>query len=314
MLVSKFPNIIWLKRQIQHQFQNKKGPNGVHLPFAGWPTVLLNTTTKNTAREDIEGPLSIFMNLQGQSIVGVDKQQILIKQNAYVVTNNKERYDLITPSKESTEVFNIHFGTQFLADASYWITQTQQQLLENPFNQTSTLPYFQLKSTWRDDHFNRLAYQLRVLYKTPNTNSETKEIALLALFEHIIRTQQHQQNTIQTLKSTKKSTKEELAKRLYLAVDYIYAFYNQPINLEELAQISCLSKYHFLRSFKQCFGFAPYQFIQQIRFKRAVYLLKNSTDSLQEIAYKIGLENASSLSRMIFRISGIYPSMYRKKG
>jgi hypothetical protein len=64
MLLSKFPNIHWLKRQIQHQFQLEKGLRGVDLPFEGWPTVLLHTTIQKTAQEDIEGPLSIFMNLR----------------------------------------------------------------------------------------------------------------------------------------------------------------------------------------------------------------------------------------------------------
>jgi AraC family transcriptional regulator len=312
MLISKFPNINWLKRQIQQQFQNKEGPNGVHLPFEGWPTVLLNTTTTETVREDIEGPLSIFMNLKGQSIIGVEKQQVLINENAYVLTNNKAHYDLIINNSAPTEVFNIHFGTQFLKEASSWFYQSQQNLLDNPFESNPPLPTFQLKATWRSSTFNQLATQLQQLYQDKTTSPEAKEIALLALFEQVLLNQRGQDRLIQSLKSSKKSTKEELIKRLYLAVDYIYAFYNQPIKLEELAQISCLSKYHFLRSFKQVFGLAPYQFIQQIRFKQAIHLLENSPATLQEIAYAIGLENASSLSRFFFRTSGAYPSTYRK--
>lgn len=312
MLISKFPNINWLKRQIQHQFQNKRGPNGVHLPFAGWPTVLLNTTTKKTLREDIEGPLSIFMNLRGQSIIGVEKHQVLINENAYVLTNNKAHYDLIIQNSSPTEVFNIHFGTQFLKEASTWFYGTQDSLLDNPFENNTPLPNFPLKATWRNSTFNQLSYQLQQLYQNKTASSEAKEIALLAIFEHIVLNQQEQDSLEKPLKFSKKSTKKELIKRLYLAVDYIYAFYNQPIKLEELAQISCLSKYHFLRSFKQAFGLAPYQFIQQIRFKKALYLLENSQATLQEIADVIGLENASSLSRMFFRASGAYPSAYRK--
>lgn len=312
MLLSKFPNIHWLKRQIQHQFQPKKGLRGVDLPFEGWPTVLLNTTTQKTAREDIEGPLSIFMNLRGQSIIGVKKQQVLINQNAYVLTNNRAHYDLIIQNNFPTEVFNIHFGTQFLKEASYWFSQTQQNLLDNPFESNTLLPSFPLKATWRNATFNHLASQLQQLYQQKASPPELKEIALLALFEHILLNEQEQIRLTQSIKSTKKSTKEELVKRLYLAVDYIYAFYNQPIKLDELAQISCLSKYHFLRSFKQVFGLAPYQFIQQIRFKQAIHLLENSRATLQEIADVIGLENASSLSRMFFRTSGAYPSAYRK--
>lgn len=312
MLISRFPNINWLKRQIQDQFQNKRGSNNTSLPFEGWPTVLLNTTTQKTVREDIEGPLSIFMNLQGQSIIGVEKHQVLINENAYVLTNNKAHYDLIIQNDFPTEVFNIHFGTQFLKEASYWFYQSQQNLLDNPFESNTSLPCFSLKATWRNSTFNQLTYQLQQLYQNKTTSSDAKEMALLALFEHILLNEQAQTRLTQRLKSTKKSTQEELIKRLYRAVDYIYAFYNQPIKLEELAQISCLSKYHFLRSFKQFFGLSPLQFIKQIRFKQAIFLLENSSATLQEIADIIGLENASSLSRMFFRANGVYPSAYRK--
>ena len=312
MLISQFPNINWLKRQIKHQFQNQKGPNGVHLPTAGWPTVLLHTTASKTIREDIEGPLSIFMNVQGQSIIGVEKHQVLIKDNAYVLTNNKAHYDLILPNRNATEVFNIHFGTQFLKDASSWLYHTSGRLLDDPFDSNTPLPSFQLKATWRSSTFNRLVTQLQKLYLIDTTPTEAKEVALLALFEYIVLNQQQQDKSIQFLKNTKKSTKVELLRRLYLAVDYIYAYYNAPIQLEELAQISCLSKYHFLRSFKQAFGVAPHQFIQQIRFQKALYLLQNSSANLQEIAFAIGLENASSLSRMVYKISGSYPSTHRK--
>jgi AraC family transcriptional regulator len=312
MLISRFPDINWLKRQIQDQFKNKKGYNGVHLPFEGWPTVLLNTTAKKTVREDIEGPLSIFMNLQGQSIIGVENHQVLINENAYVLTNNKAHYDLIIQNNFPTEVFNVHFGTQFLKEASYWFYQSQENLLDNPFENSSSLPTFSLKATWRNSTFNQLSSQLQQVYQNKISSSEAKEIALLALFEHILLNEQAQNRLTQRLKSTKKSTQEELVKRLYRAVDYIYAFYNHPIKLEELAQISCLSKYHFLRSFKQVFGLSPLQFIKQIRFKQAIFLLENSSASLQEIADTIGLENASSLSRMFFRSNGVYPSAYRK--
>lgn len=312
MLISRFPNINWLKRQIKTQFQDKKGPNNLHLPFEGWPTVLLNTTTTKAIREDIEGPLSIFMNVKGQSIIGVEKQQVLINENAYVLTNDKAHYDLIIQNDFPTEVFNIHFGTQFLKKASYWFYQSQENLLDNPFECNASLPSFSLKATWRSATFNQLVAQLEQIYQNKASSSEAKDIALLALFEHILLKQQAQNRLIQGLASTKKSTKEELAKRLHLAVDYIYAFYNQPINLDTLAQISCLSKYHFLRSFKQVFGLAPHQFIKQLRFKQAVFLLENSSATLQEIADAIGLENASSLSRMFFRANGIYPSAYRK--
>lgn len=313
MLLTEFPNIHWLKRQIRHQFQTPEGVNGMHLPFAGWPTVLLNSTTSKAFREDIEGPFSIFMNLKGLSSIRANRKQVDISNNAYVVTNDKEHYDLIINQEVPTETFNIHFGTQFMREASYWFQHNTAFLLEHPQAPfSSTIPSIELKATWRSTSFNFLVQQLQLLYQNPKHSTEVRETILLAIFEQVLLTQQKSIRQHQQLSSIKKSTKIELIKRLQLAVDYIYAYYHTNIQLEDLAQLSCLSKYHFLRSFKQVFGLAPYQFIKKIRLQQAIHLLQNSSASIQEIASTIGIENASSLSRMLFQLTGKYPSKYRK--
>jgi len=58
----------------------------------------------------------------------------------------------------------------------------------------------------------------------------------------------------QQLPSLKSSTRKEIMRRLMVATDYIYTFYDRKLSLEELAQACCLSKFHFLRLFKIAFG------------------------------------------------------------
>jgi AraC family transcriptional regulator len=115
----------------------------------------------------------------------------------------------------------------------------------------------------------------------------------------------------QHLKSTKESTKEEIERRLFLATDYIYSSFGQSISLEQLAQVSCLSKFHFLRLFKEYFRETPHQFITRIRLEKSIDYLRKSESSVIEITQKVGIENASSFSCLLYNHFGVYPSQYR---
>ena len=93
-----------------------------------------------------------------------------------------------------------------------------------------------------------------------------------------------------------------------MARDYIHVFYQQPISLQELAGVSCLSRFHFLRLFKEAFYVSPYQYIKKIRIQHAIYLIGEKKHTLDDIAVMVGLKNGSSLSRMIYQSQGVYPT------
>src|SRR5690606_8438006 len=72
------------------------------------------------------------------------------------------------------------------------------------------------------------------------------------------------------------STKAEILKRLSVARDYMISNYKNRIQLEEIAQMACLSVNHLLRTFKQAYQQSPHQFLTKVRLQQAKYLLKNT--------------------------------------
>jgi AraC family transcriptional regulator len=137
------------------------------------------------------------------------------------------------------------------------------------------------------------------------------EECLFKLLVHLFQQDMNVRNKMQQLPVMKSSTRHELLQRLLLATDYIFSFYDQSLSLEELAQVSCLSKFHFLRLFKLVFNKTPHQFINEVRIDRAKTLLRATALEVNEIALQTGFENASSFSRMFFQKTRIYPTQYR---
>ncbi len=81
--------------------------------------------------------------------------------------------------------------------------------------------------------------------------------------------------------------------------DYIRAHLDEKITLDVLSKRAALSKYHFLRRYKQLTGLAPMQDVRRIRLEVARDMLLTSGMPLKAIAARVGLANEYHLSRLL---------------
>src|SRR5690349_21527217 len=113
MILREFPNLTWLKQQAEARFSNRTAWDGRPLPQSGWPNVILNVETKQTYRNNIRGPLSLFTNIQGESTVETGSKRVKIKENFFYLSNQAQHYTLDINEAKPTQTFNIHFGEYF---------------------------------------------------------------------------------------------------------------------------------------------------------------------------------------------------------
>ncbi|WP_460219103.1 AraC family transcriptional regulator [Psychroserpens sp. MEBiC05023] len=99
--------------------------------------------------------------------------------------------------------------------------------------------------------------------------------------------------------------------RLNIIVDYINTNIDRKINLNTLAKISHVSPFHFHRISRALLGEPIGMYISRIRMETAAKLLCFSKSSIEDIAYKVGFESPSSLSKKFKSHFGISPSAYR---
>lgn len=115
------------------------------------------------------------------------------------------------------------------------------------------------------------------------------------------------------LTSAKLSTKRELYRRLCQARMYMHTHLDEALDLDTLAQVACLSKYHFIRLFKEAFGQTPRQYLIARRLERARTLLIHTPKTFHEICHEVGLKDSSSFGRLFKRSFGATPHLYRQQ-
>ncbi|MEJ2444769.1 MAG: AraC family transcriptional regulator [Exilibacterium sp.] len=123
---------------------------------------------------------------------------------------------------------------------------------------------------------------------------------------------------VETLKSFDKRLKNsnELTPKLNKqALERVLAFIeeniDQDIGLEEMGEIVCLSKYHFLRCFKHTIGLTPYAYLTQRRIEKAKRLLIGTKSSIINVAISCGFSSSSHFSSAFKRSMGITPKVFR---
>ena len=81
---------------------------------------------------------------------------------------------------------------------------------------------------------------------------------------------------------------------------------------EELAELCGLSKYYFIKVFKEATGCTPQQYYNSVIVNKACYLFENSDYNVAEISNICGIEDGLYFSRMFKKQTGLSPRNYRK--
>ncbi len=100
--------------------------------------------------------------------------------------------------------------------------------------------------------------------------------------------------------------------QLRTVLEYIQAHLDENLSLELIAQVAGMSRYHFIRRFKQTMHESPYQYLIGQRIEQAKQLLLVSQLSISDIAIACGFANQSHLTKHFKQRVGITPHLFRK--
>ena len=100
-------------------------------------------------------------------------------------------------------------------------------------------------------------------------------------------------------------------RRLRRVLDYVEQHLTDNIAVADLANVACLSIFHFTRAFSAATGMPPHRYVSQRRLDRAKELIVAGNASIAETAFMFRFSSQSSFTRAFRRATGMTPAMYR---
>jgi AraC family L-rhamnose operon transcriptional activator RhaR/AraC family L-rhamnose operon regulatory protein RhaS len=96
------------------------------------------------------------------------------------------------------------------------------------------------------------------------------------------------------------------------AITHLESCTQNTVNLEELAAIAGMSKRSLVRAFHDATGVPPITYLIQLRINRAAAMLRSCTDSVTDIAFRVGFNDSNYFTRQFSRQMGLSPRRYRQ--
>ena len=106
--------------------------------------------------------------------------------------------------------------------------------------------------------------------------------------------------------------KQYLYRRVVKAKLFIDDNYSSAIDLENIADEACFSKFHFFRLFKTVYALTPHQYLTAVRINHAKRLLSDGA-TVARACYSVGFDSLSSFTGLFRRRVGVTPAVFQHR-
>jgi AraC family transcriptional regulator len=257
-----------------------------------------------------EGWLSIKSFRGGVAHYETVGSRFAVDDRSYLLLNHGEAYRIEIEADVPVESCCVFFAPDLARDVLHTCTHADRDLLGDPIPTKPDLPRFWSHTYPHDDLVSPMLWWLRdARIEKPDLLTEQLHL----LLRRLLLTQADMRRVSDGLPAARAATRIEIYRRLLRAREHIAASLDQPLTLDQLAAVAAMSPNHLLRSFKQCWGQTPHQYVIDVRLDRACHLLRTTNRSITEICFAIGFESLGSFSALFHRRVGVSPQEYRRQ-
>lgn len=111
----------------------------------------------------------------------------------------------------------------------------------------------------------------------------------------------------------RESTYQDLVRVFRSVLAYIQQNLDEPLDVEQLADVAGFSPFHFQRSFQRVVGEPAIVHVRRLRMERAAYQLANTQTSISAIADSAGFGSLAAFSRAFAEAFSVSPRHYRSQ-
>jgi AraC-like DNA-binding protein len=241
----------------------------------------------------------------------VGKTEYQVKAGNFLLACKQPHVKAYFDSKETVKSICIDICPATVAEAFTIMSAKEDHQFDNYLSKHFVFPeFFESVCPARTAGFNTKLEGLVRMIHNGDTQMINKEW-FLDLVEKIIYHEYGNYLALNGIHSVKLETRKELLRRLSIGKQYIDENFLRIADINEIAVVSCMSEFHFFRSFRQAFGITPYQYILAKRLEFAASLIEEGRQTITDIALVCNFPDIHTFSKAFSRHFKMSPSRFR---
>lgn len=264
--------------------------------YARWGRENAIVCGRATLAEYAELPqtLSIKMARAGRERYFVGRRELVVDDDNWLALNEGATYASLLRSPRPASTFSIFFRPGMQAEVAAQRRRSLGAALDSPASGMQPVAF----SEHLRPHGGPVTARLRHIEHAVHAGERDQnwlEEQLTALLDAMLEVEADDADT----GAARPAQRAELRRRLRRAADLIESHFEQPLTVERLAEVACLSRYHFVREFGREFGLAPHAYLNRKRARAAERWLAACAADREWVAQQCGFGSRWSLQRAL---------------
>jgi AraC-like DNA-binding protein len=252
--------------------------------------------------------LGIKYVASGEETYFANDKNFSVKEGEYIIGNDFTSSIVKIDHLKPVQGLCIDISSEIISEVADYYDLNGVDLREFLLSDQFFVNRYNIKNT-------TLGYSLVDINESINTRNHDMQFLQEELFyslaESIITDQRFIFNHLNKMDFKKVNTNEEVFRLLLNAKELLDLHAMKNLSLEEISAGAGISKYHFIRLFKNVFGISPYQYQIRRRLENAkLEILKGV--SILDTAFACGYADLASFSKAFKQAFGQSPSQFIK--
>ena len=252
--------------------------------------------------------LGIKYVASGEETYYANNKKFTVKEGEYIIGNDFTSSIVHINNKDIVQGLCIDISADIISEVAQYYDINNSDLKEFLLSDQFFVNRYNVKNT-------SLGYSLIEINKKIKSGNYRADFLRDELFyslaESIITDQRFVFNHLNKMEFKKSSTNEEVFRLLLSAKDLIDAHLTNNLSLEEICSTTGISKYHFIRIFKNTFGISPYQYQKRKKLENAKLELLNGR-SVLDTTFLLGYADVPTFSKAFKQAFGKSPGKFIK--
>lgn len=256
--------------------------------------------------------VSIKYVLEGVEYYKVDNQEFEISAGRFLLANQQPDGEVYFHSKKVVVGICIDLHPELVQQALQAISINYKHDPEHLLDACNGKPIV-LEQIYLAKHsplYGKLRQIERLARVSEAPDLQINEDWFMELAELIAFQEQHHNRALRALDVVKRSTREEIYRRLLQGREYMDEHFLSSPPIAEVAQQCFMSEFYFFRCFKQAFGITPHQYMLRKRLRFASRLMKQKQMSISRVAIECGFPDLSTFSKTFKKHYSMTPTQF----